>query len=272
MKPVPIVFDLGPLQVHTYGIGLAITFWFALVYTTRRLRAQGYPVDWMNRAFLWIVAAAIIGARVVHVIANIGFYSGHPGDIVAIWHGGLSSYGGLLFAVPTGFWFAKRKCPELFSWKGADFIAPVLMASWSMGRLLGPNFEINGGGLPTHAWYGLQYAGQAGYRIPVPIFQCLEAFGVFLVVLYVERWVRAHHGPTGLIFATMITLWDISRFFDEFAWLDVNPPWDAVEGISVALAIAGTAAMVVLLYRWRRQQARAAAGIEQAPPPVSEAT
>ena len=32
MKPVPVAFHVGPLEVHTYGIGLALTFWFAYSY------------------------------------------------------------------------------------------------------------------------------------------------------------------------------------------------------------------------------------------------
>ncbi|HZD65571.1 MAG TPA: prolipoprotein diacylglyceryl transferase family protein [Acidimicrobiales bacterium] len=254
MKPVPVVFHLGPLNIHTYGIGLAITFWFGLVYTNHRLRARGLDTAWMNRAFLWIVAAAIVGARVVHVAAHAGYYGAHPADIVAIWHGGLSSFGGLLFAVPTGLWFAWRHCRELCSVRGLDFIAPVLMASWALGRLLGPNFEINGGGLPTTAWYGLHYAGQVGYRIPVPIFQCLESFGVFLVLLAVERWVRAANGPTGLVFFLMMGLWGVTRFFDEYLWLAAPPVWDAVEATGITLAVVGLSVSAVLVARHLRRR------------------
>ena len=37
VKPIPVVFHLGPLQVHTYGIGLALTFWFGYRYFAKRL-------------------------------------------------------------------------------------------------------------------------------------------------------------------------------------------------------------------------------------------
>ena len=43
MKPIPVAFHIGPLEVHTYGIGLAITFWFAYRYFERRLRQQRLP-------------------------------------------------------------------------------------------------------------------------------------------------------------------------------------------------------------------------------------
>ena len=52
MKPIPVVFHIGPLQVHTYGIGLALTFWFGYTYFERRLRKHGYPTDWFLPVFL----------------------------------------------------------------------------------------------------------------------------------------------------------------------------------------------------------------------------
>ena len=90
MKPIPVVFHLGPLQVHTYGIGLALTFLFAAWYLSRRLRSKGLPHDWVGDAAFWIILAAVVGARVVHVLANIGFYLDHPTEIPIVWHGGLS--------------------------------------------------------------------------------------------------------------------------------------------------------------------------------------
>ena len=62
MKPIPVVFHIGSLQIHTYGIGLALTFWFGFTYFERRLRREGYPTEWFVPVFLWIVASAVVGA------------------------------------------------------------------------------------------------------------------------------------------------------------------------------------------------------------------
>src|SRR5579871_6135984 len=110
MKPIPVDFHIGPLLVHTYGIGLAVTFWFAYRYFERRLRTHGYRTDWVPGMFLWVIVAAIVGARTMHVLSDLGYYGAHPGEIVAIWRGGLSSFGGLLFAVPVGIAIARRRC------------------------------------------------------------------------------------------------------------------------------------------------------------------
>lgn len=249
MRPIPVVFHLGPLQVHTYGVGLAITFWFALWYMRRRLDTLGIPSEWLNRAFLWIVAASILGARVVHVAANISYYLQAPTQILEVWHGGLSSFGGLLFGVPVGMWFKRKYLPELTVVAALDIAAPVLMAAWALGRLLGPQLMVNGGGHPTHAWYGLQYAGQLGDRIPVPLFQSAESFVIFLILRWIEE--RTQRQPAGVLLAAFAGLWGIVRFTDEFFWLATPRLWDAVEVTGLVLAAVGWGTMAWLLIRRR---------------------
>ncbi|HVC69746.1 MAG TPA: prolipoprotein diacylglyceryl transferase family protein, partial [Acidimicrobiales bacterium] len=186
MKPIPVAFHIGPLEVHTYGIGLAITFWFAYRYFERRLRNNGYPWQWLTGVFLWIVVASIAGARLLHVVANWSTYSAHPSQILAIWQGGLSSFGGLLFGIPVGVILARRRCPELPSVRALDIVSPVLMAAWGVGRLLGPQLMVAGGGRQTTAWYGLAYAGEAGKRVPVPLIQAFDSFVIFGILILIE--------------------------------------------------------------------------------------
>jgi len=190
MRPIPVAFHVWFLEVHTYGIGLALTFWFGLRYTERRLRRAGYPWQWVTGMFVWVIIAAIVGARALHVVSNLSYYSHHPSQVIAIWQGGLSSFGGLLFAVPVAIVSTRRRCPELPGLRFADLMAPVLMACWAIGRLLGPQLMVAGGGHRTNQWFGMYYAGQAGKRLPVPIFQAMEDLTIFAVLLLVERWLR----------------------------------------------------------------------------------
>lgn len=183
MRPVPIEFHIGPLVVHTYGIGLAVTFIVGYLYLSRRLKANGYPNEWLGKAFVWIIVGAIVGARFMHVLANLSYYEAAPLQIPQVWHGGLSSYGGLILGVPAGIYAARRYCPQLPLLKGLDMVAPVLIFSWGLGRILGPQFMIAGGGHPTHQWFGMYYAGQVGKRLPVPIFQSALSFVVWGISL-----------------------------------------------------------------------------------------
>ncbi len=274
MRPIPVSFHVGPLVVHTYGIGLAVTFWFAYRYFEHRLRARGYRTEWVLSLFIWVTVAAIVGARTLHVLANLSYYRQEPGQVFAIWHGGLSSWGGLLFAVPTGLLIARRRCPELRLGAAMDIVAPVLAAAWAIGRLLGPQLMYAGGGHPTRQWFGMYYAGQVGKRLPVPIFQAAEDFAIFCVLIYVERRIdrraaaaevtdgervvssrtAARGGrPSGAVVATGMVLWGIERTLDEKLWLAYPGQLGdvLVEAAGLALAVAGVVILVLTRRRWR---------------------
>jgi phosphatidylglycerol---prolipoprotein diacylglyceryl transferase len=281
MRPVPVAFHVWFLEVHTYGIGLALTFWFGLRYTERRLRRADYPWQWVTGMFVWVIVAAIVGARTLHVLSNLSFYSHNPGQIVSIWQGGLSSFGGLLFAVPVAIVSTRRRCPQLSAMRFADLMAPVLMASWGLGRLLGPQLMVAGGGHPTRQWFGMYYAGQQGKRLPVPIFQALEDFAIFGILLLVERWLRSHAPvpatatdgtpgpvlpPPGVVIGVGMVLWGIERFLDEHLWLGEDGHLGSllVQAAGGALAVAG---LILLITRYGPLQAwRRGEGGE--PPPV----
>lgn len=235
MRPFPVVFHIGPLQIHTYGIGLAIAFWFGFRYFALRLRKNGYPDAWLTATFIWIVVASIVGARLVHILANLSYYQLHPGEIFAIWNGGLSSFGGLALALPVGMASAHRRCPTLRPVDGLDIVAPVLVLAWAIGRFLGPQFMIAGGGKPTQQWFGMYYAGQVGKRIPVPIIQGIECLAIFLILLIIERAMKRTWVARGLIAALAMSLWGLSRFFDEYLWLTYDTGTDAVEIASICM-------------------------------------
>lgn len=249
MKPIPVVFHIGPLQVHTYGIGLAITFWFAYRYLAKRLRDHGYPDAWFGRAFVWIVVASVVGARAAHVIANFGLYSNHLIEIFAVWHGGLSSFGGLALGVPVGLYCARRWCPEIRMIVAADLVAPVLVIAWTVGRLLGPQLMVQGGGRQTTAWYGMAYAGQVGKRVPVPIFQAIECAVIYVIVLWIERIISRRGGPLGVVTTSAVALYGVARYFDEHVLLPHGKGGFAVEVTAVAMVAVG--AILVLFLLWR---------------------
>jgi phosphatidylglycerol:prolipoprotein diacylglycerol transferase len=290
MRPIPVAFHIWFLEVHTYGIGLALTFWFGLRYTERRLRNRGYPWQWVTGMFVWVIVAAILGARAMTVLSNLTGptgYLAHPSQIIAIWQGGLSSFGGLIAAVPVAIVSSRRRCPELPSLRFADLMAPVLMACWGMGRLLGPQLMVAGGGPRTNAWYGMYYADEVGRRVPVPIFQAIGDFAIFGILLLVERWLRnrgprvASDGsaltaataplpPAGIVLAVGMVLWGIERYLDEQLWLhgqDGALGSTLVELAGIGLVIAG---LLVLASRIRPYREWRGSHPDPAPPPADE--
>ena len=251
MRPIPVSWHLGPLVFHTYGLGLAVTFYFAYYYLSRRLRQHGYPYEWVKRTAVYVVIAALIGARLMHVIANAGYYVSQPAQVFEVWNGGLSSFGGLILGVPTGFLTARRKAREVPTVVLADLVAPVLLASWAMGRLLGPQLMYAGGGHPTHQWFGMYYAGQVGRRLPVPIFQAFLTFAVLLIAWQVERYAARRGGLNGLVISVAVGFWGLDRFIEEHLWLAYpgHVGAIAVQVAGLVLCFAGFGVAVVLLAR-----------------------
>ena len=278
MRPIPVAFHIWFLEVHTYGIGLALTFWFGLRYTERRLRTRGYPWQWVTSMFIWVIVAAIVGARALHVLSHLSYYSANPSQVFAIWQGGLSSFGGLILAVPVAIIISRRRCPELPTLRFADLMAPVLMACWGMGRLLGPQLMVNGGGHPTNQWFGMYYAGSHPDQkvLPVPIFQAAEDFAIFGILLLVERWLRskaptvASDGstiapaaaplpPAGIVLGVGMVLWGVERFLDEHLWLGEDGYLGSmlVQIAGISLAIVGVILLVSRvgpMRRWRDER------------------
>ncbi len=308
MRPIPVAFHIWFIEVHTYGIGLALTFWFGLRYTERRLRNAGYAWQWVTGMFLWVIVAAIVGARAMHVIANLGAYDHDPIQVIAIWQGGLSSFGGLIAAIPVGVIVTRRRCPELPISRFFDMMAPVLVGCWALGRLLGPQLMVAGGGHPTTQWFGMYYADQVGKRLPVPIFQSVEDCTVFVVLLLTERWLvgldpsrRGSGGrrasdvlyappeptdtmtsaaarPNGVVIGMAMVLWGIERFADQRLWLSYPDHLgsELVQLAGIGLVLAGLALLATRirpLRAWRESRVTrgAARAGEMVSPPTDSA-
>jgi phosphatidylglycerol:prolipoprotein diacylglycerol transferase len=261
VRPIPTAFHIGPLEFHTYGLGLAIAFYVAWRYLVARVRARGIRTDHLVELGIWVVVSALLGARLLHVLTNWSAYSGQPFQVLEVWHGGLASYGGLIFAVPTALWVKHRRYPEIGMLEGLDIAVPALALGWCVGRLFGPQLMVMGGGHPTTSWIGMYYAGQAGKRIPVPIIQALEDGALFVLLIFVEHRLErastarttAARPPTGALTAIAMVVWGIARGLDERLWLgeDGHLGSALVQGASVALAIGGLVIGIAVYRNWR---------------------
>lgn len=259
MRPIPTAFHLGPLVLHLYGIGLAIAFYLAYRLLVARVRRAGYPTDWLVGLAIATAVAAVVGARLLNVLTNLGYYRQNPGQIFEVWHGGLASFGGLLLAVPTALWVAHRRLPEISIRRGLDLAVPPMALGWAVGRLLGPQLMPAGGGHPTTQWFGMYYADQMGKRIPVPIIQALEDGTLFVLLLVLERRLaklaerRGGAPPVGALTALAMVEWGITRALDERLWLGEEGHLGSVlvQLGGVALAAGGLVLGLVVWRQWR---------------------
>lgn len=129
----PILIEVGPLTIHTYGFMIALGFLAGLYFATRESKRLQMPHDRVIDVGFAAIIAGIIGSRAVYVLTNLAYFRTNPLDMIKIWEGGLVFYGGIVSAIPVAFWVARRKGLPL--WQTADVWAPSLALAHSLGRI-----------------------------------------------------------------------------------------------------------------------------------------
>lgn len=243
MAGLPLVWHLGPVAFHLYGLGLGVATLVAYEYARRRLGAAGVDLTPFGAWTGAVLVAGLVGARVAHVATNWSYYSHQPAAVVAVWNGGLASFGGIALALPVGLWLCKRWWPTVDILRFTDALVPALLAGWALGRVLGPQFMSGGGGHLTHQWFGMHYHGQVGTRVPVPLIQGAEDGLLWaLLVFGPARWWRV----TGRRTAVAMISWGVVRSLDERLLLGQHSHSGSlgVQLAGLALAVGGLALLV----------------------------
>lgn len=208
----PVLLQLGPLQIRWYGmmwaLGFLIVYWYV-----RRSARQGFikltddDVDWL---MVWLVIGVLLGARLFEVFVwNWSYYFANPGEILKIWHGGLSFHGGLLGGFLSAAWFAKKKKVSLLN------LADVCFVPITLGLMLGRigNF-INGElwGRITSVPWAVKFPGAEGYRHPSQLYESFYSLVLFGILWQVHKKKPKH----GRVFAVFLMLYAVFRFFTEY--------------------------------------------------------
>ncbi len=139
----PTLVQLGPLQVHWYGLlivgGAVLAAWLA----THEARRRGEDPEHVWNILTWALLLGIIGARLYHVFstptgdyANWAYYRQHPLDIIKFWDGGfrgLGIYGAVIGGVLAIAIYTRRHRLNLLRW--LDIPAPGLLLAQAIGRM-----------------------------------------------------------------------------------------------------------------------------------------
>lgn len=94
-----VAFSIDTYEVHWYGIVIAFGFALAVLYGGRMAYKWKMSLDGMTDVLLWGTVFGIIFARAYYVFFQWDYYSLHPGEIIAIWNGGIAIYGGIIGAI-----------------------------------------------------------------------------------------------------------------------------------------------------------------------------
>ncbi len=217
----PILFQWGPVTIHTYGVLLATGFVVGLWVAARQARREGIVPDRIVDLAFYILLAALIGSRLLYVAVNWSWFAARPLDILKMWEGGLVFYGGLLLAVPVGIWYVRRK--GLHVWQVADLLAPSIALAHGIGRL----GCFSAGccyGIETDLPWGVVFSDPhslAPLGAPIHPTQIYESAGELLIfagLLFYRNKKTAH----GQVFAAYLFAYGILRFGVEFVRGDAD--------------------------------------------------
>lgn len=83
---------------------------FLAVYlSTKEAKRKRSDEDLIADLTLWLIPVGFLGARLYYVLFELDYYLENPGQILAIWNGGIAIYGGLIAGALIVYLFAKKK-------------------------------------------------------------------------------------------------------------------------------------------------------------------
>ncbi|MDU6759731.1 MAG: prolipoprotein diacylglyceryl transferase [Streptococcus parasanguinis] len=249
----PVALQLGPISIRWYAIcivsGLILAVYLSMKEAPRKKIDPDAIIDFILIAF----PLAIVGARLYYVIFEWGYYSQHPGEIFAIWNGGIAIYGGLLTGALVLYLFSRRRLIEPIDF--LDIAAPSVMIAQSIGRW-GNFFNQEAYGAAVKSLNYLpsfirnQMYIDGSYRQPTFLYESSWNFLGFLLILILRR--KPQFLRQGEITAFYLIWYGFGRMIIEgmrtdslmFAGLRVS------QWLSMILILVGLA---VILYQRRKK-------------------
>lgn len=258
----PVIFRLGPLEIKSYGIMLAISFLVGYLVARKRGENRGVKQEVLLDLCFWILLSAIVGSRAFYIATHWDQYSDNPLGAFSIWEGGLSMMGGVLMALAVG-WLYLKKNGVRFTLM-ADTVAPSIALGVGLTRigcfLYGCCY-----GLPTELACGIIFPPEsaAGYHFHVPIhptqlYSSAYGFAIFGVLLLIERFRPPEGGLFGIfamLYASARFTIDFYRYYEPQQYVIAQPALTNNQLISIALFAFGVA---LVIRAWLRRPGEAA--------------
>ena len=142
----PLVMAFPAIDPEILRIGPFALRWYALAYIAGivigwrlALRAADAPPRRVTRAQVddfvsWATLGIILGGRLGYVLFyKPGYYLSNPGEILALWRGGMSFHGGMLGVIGATLLFARRRGVPLLAL--GDVVALAAPIGLFFGRI-----------------------------------------------------------------------------------------------------------------------------------------
>jgi len=254
----PILVEIGRFRIYSYGFMLAVAFFVGIVIAARRAENRGLSKDIIYDLSAVIIICAVLGSRALYILTHRENYHSLL-DMVALWQGGATYYGGMLLALLGSWLFTRMKGISFFL--VADIVSPSIAIGIFFTRigcfLSGCCF-----GSPTSCSLGLVFPpdSPAGYIYggihihPTQLYSSFYGILIFTLLLLVER----RKSFDGFVFGFLCIFYGVARFVvDFFRYYEpsafVSKSLTMNQVLSIGLVIVGSALLFTL---GRRKKAK----------------
>ena len=247
----PVLVEFGPFAIRWYALayiaGLLIGWRLALaiVSSDHLWGSRAHPDRLtIDDLLVYMAFGIVLGGRLGQVIFyDFAYFSAHPAEIFAVWHGGMAFHGGFIGALLAMTFLAwHRKVPLLSLFDIAAIVSPIGLF---FGRIA--NF-INGElwGRPTDvAWAMIFPRADDLPRHPSQLYEAgLEGALIFIMMGFVTM--RGGLKRHGLLAGLFGILYALTRSFSEL-YRDPDPLTEALPGgVTMGMALSLPMALVGL--------------------------
>ena len=196
-SPGPVFFEIGPLAIRWYGLLIAAAVLIGVTMSQYLAKRRNVNPDLIGDLAIWLVISAISGARIYYVLFQWSEYAQRPGDMIAIWKGGIAIHGAIIGGAIAALIFARRN--RISVWQLLDLVVPSLALGQAIGRW-GNFFNSEAFGRPTNLPWKLfippsnrplEYRGY-DYFQPTFVYESLWNLIVFALLLFLFFWRLKH--------------------------------------------------------------------------------
>lgn len=151
----PILLQIGPITLRTYGlfvaIGVLAGYNYVLILNSYK---KHFPKQFISNLSFFSIVIGFIGARIVYVLNNLQYYKDNISSVIKFWEGGLIFYGGITTGILFGIIYTLLNKKNLLDI--LDLYAPAIFLGLSIGRI----GCFSAGccyGIPTESFLGIVF-------------------------------------------------------------------------------------------------------------------
>ena len=210
----PVIFSVGPISMHWYGVMYLLGFAFAYWLGIRRAKNSNgiWSAEQVDQLLYNGFFGVVLGGR----IGDVFFYSfdrflEDPLYLFRIWEGGMSFHGGLIGVIVSMIWTSYRQQRNF--WQTADFIAPLIPFGLGLGRI-GNFINDELWGRVTDVPCAVMFP--SGGYLPRHPSQLYEAFLEGLVLFFILNLFIRKPRPAGSVAGLFLLGYGVFRFMVEY--------------------------------------------------------